>query len=235
MDARDTWDRLWSNRIDGQPAGVRVNYRNRIIFSKLSEIVQLDGLSVVELGAGSGTLSYLVRTIGNAKHVTMVDRSSKAIQYSKQLFDSVAGVEWYEQDLFDHKRHYDLVVSVGLLEHFKDSEQMRVVEAHASLAPRVAIIVPACSLWNFRRMRAETTLQKYGWQFPLSLTRLDELFRGCNLSVVHNRRFMPSYGMPLTNRRMFGKPFTWLFNTFLPNSLGGLVLCYGIRPDMARS
>lgn len=225
----DTWDKLWSHRIKVNPAGIRINYRNRMIFNELSRIVCLEGLNVVELGAGSGILSYLMLSVGNAKHVTMVDQSAKAVQYSKRMFDSIDGAEWFEQDLFDHKGCYDLAVSVGLLEHFHDGEQMRVVEAHASLASGVAIIVPACSIWNSRRMRAQNTILKYGWQMPMSIDQLNDLFRRCGISIVHNKRFMPSYGMPLTNKRIVGRPLTLLFDSMLPRSFGGLALCYGSR------
>ncbi len=233
-DSRATWDSLWFSKMGVRPGGFRPNLHNRFIFSTLSQIVQLEGLNVVELGAGSGILSYLIRSIGKANSVTMIDRSAKAIEYSKSLFDSLEGAQWREQDLFEARGHYDLAVSVGLLEHFKGEEQVRVVEVHASLAPRVAIVVPACSIWNARRMQAKKTLQKYGWQMPLSTDHLQDLFNKCGLSVVHNARFMPSYGMPFTNRRIIGKALSSLSNAFLPALSGGLVLCYGMNPDLCK-
>ena len=91
VDNNDTWDRLWSQRMRIKPGGVRTTLYNRFIFSRLSIIVPLKGLNVVEFGAGSGKLSYLLFSLGNAKQVRMVDRSTKAIEYSKYLFNSLTG------------------------------------------------------------------------------------------------------------------------------------------------
>ncbi len=164
----ETWERLWSSKMASGKSNAQVNSVSLVIYKRLSRHMQCNGMRTVELGAGTGSLSYAMLRDGRADHVTLVDRSESAIELSRQLFRDSSQVTWHCEDFFEHQGHYDLAVSAGVLEHFGQIERSMLVGVHAKLANHVAIIVPADTRWNSHRMAQERTMKLYGWQEPMN-------------------------------------------------------------------
>jgi cyclopropane fatty-acyl-phospholipid synthase-like methyltransferase len=118
--------------------------------------------SILELGCGSGsTLKQLQRLSGATCYG--VDRCEPVIEAAKR---SSPGLHLEVKDLFalDYPdKAYDLVYSIGLLEHFQHEDQLRLLALHARLARRsIALMTPADSLlmnsilWVNRDLRGRT-------------------------------------------------------------------------------
>jgi len=225
----ETWERLWSSAVTRSQTHEQPNSVSLLIYKQMSRHVQCNGLRTVELGAGTGSLSYAMLYSGQAQHVTLVDRSESAIELSRKLFRDSSQVTWHREDFFEHQGHYDLAVSAGVLEHFGQVERKALVDVHAQLADHVAIIVPADTRWNRHRMAQESTMKRYGWQEPMNAEEMVTLFESVGLRVVACERFLPRYGFPGTGIRKLGRVIGWLAQRCLPSSAGGLLLCYGVR------
>lgn len=225
----ETWENLWSSKIASRQSHEQPNDVSLVIYNQLSRHIRCNGLRTVELGAGTGSLSYIMLRDGRAAHVTLIDRSESAIEISRKLFHDSARVTWNREDFFEHQGHYDLVVSAGVLEHFGQVERKALVDVHARLADHVVIIVPADTRWNRHRMAQEQTMKLYGWQEPMNAEEMTTLFESAGLRVVACERFLPSYGFPGTGIRKVGRVIGWLAQRCLPSSAGGLLLCYGVR------
>jgi len=80
--SQNVWDSgRWSRVTE-----VTIDFMTRYIIEHMLERVSFSGKTMIELGAGTGRLSYLALRYG-AKKVTLIDSSRKAIELSKCLFE----------------------------------------------------------------------------------------------------------------------------------------------------
>lgn len=135
----ELWDRAWQREVTPErdaydrareEAGVRWKRTDRLIDRRLGGF---DGLSVIELGAGAGTVAACMAARG--ANVTVLDYSMKALARSRQFFER-AGItgEFVEANALALPRPlrgaYDVSMSHGLAEHFTGAERARIVAAH---------------------------------------------------------------------------------------------------------
>lgn len=113
-----------------------------------SKILSMSGPvgSVLELGCGTGSTLKQISARTHARCVG-VDRSADALDAARQKYPDMT---FDVADIFDlpfEKKSFDLVYSVGLLEHFTRAEQLQLLDIHAAYAKKyVALMVPADSL-----------------------------------------------------------------------------------------
>jgi SAM-dependent methyltransferase len=93
----------------------------------------LDGLRVVEIGAGRGLNALLFAKLG--AQATLLDNSPVALAQAKELFDAHSvPVELVEADLFELpdavRGAFDVSMSYGLCEHVLGERRQGVVDAH---------------------------------------------------------------------------------------------------------
>lgn len=121
---------------------------------KLSEPSQ----RILELGSGTGGLSVALAKAG--RKVTLLDFSSGALYFSREVFLSVgACAEFIQADVRKrlpfNDNYFDLVFSSGLLEHMEDEEIQMVIDESArvscawviSLVPNGASIFYRLGKW----------------------------------------------------------------------------------------
>ena len=155
----DRWDNLWKKRhVSGS-----VGRYNILSFNEIKRHINLNGLNTIEVGCGTGQLSLLLSK--KVKSVTLLDYSENALKLTKELFgmQCITNCSFVQDDLFDlhHDKKYDLVISSGLLEHFKGKEQVDCLNIHKYLAKKngyVVIIAPSNTFFNERVFRI--------WWFP---------------------------------------------------------------------
>lgn len=168
---------------------VRILKRNNLKFNKS-----------IELGAGTGQLSLILKKLGFVKEVYLVDAEKKASEISKKLFK-----EFKEEcnvitlDLLDldySKDYFDLCFSGGLIEHFKGKEQEEVINSHSRIAKHIIFQFPykSKSYWVMRKL---ITLKEGKWPFgyeePLSRIHALRLVNKRNLIVEDDDyHYLPS-------------------------------------------
>jgi len=220
MEENHNWDRCWE-----ESPVAEFDFLTRLIFEKMEGAVSFKGRSVLELGCGTGRLSFLARQSGAAE-VTLVDSSPKAIGIARELFQGIENAEIIEGD-FRHlelDRSYDIVFSSGVVEHFHTGEIEDVVRLHQRYSrDTVLTIVPAGPHYNNLRMKRPESIRLYGWQKPLTGSRMATLFRGAGINLLINRKFYPFYAVPrLHDNRFINKVFRPL-----ERFMGGLLLTSG--------
>ena len=223
MTEKHNWDRCWE-----ESPTVEFDFLTRLIFKEMEDSVSFRGRSVLELGCGTGRLSFLAMQSG-ASEVTLVDSSHKAIGIAQQLFHGIENVEIIEGDFrsLQLDRSYDIVFSSGVVEHFTTGEIEEVVKLHQHYSRETVLtIVPAGPHYNNLRMKRSESIRLYGWQRPHTGYRMANLFHGAGINVLINRKFYPLYAVP----RVYSNQFLGSLFRPLERFIGGLLLTAGRVP-----
>jgi cyclopropane fatty-acyl-phospholipid synthase-like methyltransferase len=224
----DIWEKTWSKM------RVEIGYQQELIFKEIINHISFKNKSILELGSGMGRLSCLMKTKGEADCISLVDLSDKALQKARILFSGHQKISYIKEDALYYKsdKKYDIVFSSGTLEHFNEYERIILIKNHRKNSNKtVILVVPSDTIFNKRRMKKEKTIQKYGWQDPISCKQMAYYFQQAGLTVTENYRFLNSYGMPFISRgpiRKYIRPMVDGIKMISP-ILGGLVLTIGVK------
>jgi len=217
----NVWDEKW-----GHTAKTKLDFSTRRIFAELQKVISFQGKTVLELGCGTGRLSFLALESGAAS-TTLVDNSQPALQLAKDFIGDNPKARFIQSDIrsLSPELRADFVLSSGLVEHFKGKELNQVIQIHRRLAKeKVLILVPASPHYNDIRMRREKSQHEYGWQRPFTKWGLRRALRRNQLQVVVLRRFFVTYGMKdLTERKKWERLLQPL-----ESWIGGLLLAVAI-------
>ncbi len=225
-DSAQVWNRTWSSR-----KGVAFDLNTRVIFKNIAREISFEGKSILELGCGSGRLSYLASQAG-AETITLVDFSEEALRIAKNLFAGIDKVTFIKANLLNLTlpKKYDIVFSSGVVEHFRDEELPLAIEAHARYSREyVVIVVPSDTAFNKRSSVLPQNIKLYGYEKPMSSRQMKRLFEKAGISTKRIRRFHPMYGVPLEN--IYGLSnlralLTWALQP-IESLQGGLLLGVG--------
>ena len=146
----------------------RIFKRNNLRFNKS-----------IELGAGTGQFSLILKKLGFIKEVYLVDIEKGALEMAKNLFkefDEECNI--IHSDLLDLKevkeyknQSFDVCFSGGLIEHFIGHEQEEVIKTHLDIAKEVILQFPYDSktYWAMRNIITKTKGKwPFGYEYPLS-------------------------------------------------------------------
>lgn len=136
------FDDLWAEEtLSGTLSQLKINSELEV-FSNMLYIIRekfedFKGLKVIELGAGVGKVSLLLSMAG--AEITLLDRSEEAKKQCKELFSSLGlkSPNYLIGDIFNLDNSlmnkYDISLSFGLVEHFKDKMRLDSIKAHHSV------------------------------------------------------------------------------------------------------
>jgi SAM-dependent methyltransferase len=184
------WDSLWSQVQDISVVGL-----DREIWRQLSGSICFRQKSVLELGCGRGLQSRFALEAG-ARCATLVDSSPEALRLAQLLLSDVGDVAFVQQDLlqFRAERKFDIVLSSGVVEHFRGEELQRCLQVHRDHARElVAIVVPSTPHVNELCCRTRRFRDTFGYERPISVRRMASLLRGVGLRPRVLKRFFPLY------------------------------------------
>lgn len=227
---KNRWDTLWrTHRVSD-----KITRFNLLSFYEIKKHINLSGLNTIEVGCGTGSLSLLFSQV--AKSVTLLDYTENSLKLAKELFQTrgISNCSFAQDDLFDlhHNKKYDLVISSGLLEHFKGKELLTCLKAHKYLAKKngyVVIIAPSDTWFNAKRCHNPENIKLYGYWRPISKEKMLQLFNDVDLSPVVIKRFDFSYGLKPWELAFVVEILYYKTNLYakiplLDNVLGGLML-----------
>ncbi len=122
----------------------------KLLFKKgglpLEERKALDALSwrgkrVLDVGCGTGLMAFEIARRG-AKEVVGIDFSKKAIDEASALYRAPR-LSFREEDIKDHTGSYDVIVSLGTLEHMDDPfAALKLFKKHLRPGGRILITSP---------------------------------------------------------------------------------------------
>ncbi|RKY90267.1 hypothetical protein DRQ15_07795 [candidate division KSB1 bacterium] len=193
MDNTSIWDKTWL-----QKKNIKIDEMSIEIYRYLQRYVDFDKKSVLELGCGAGRLSFLIAQNAIQKMI-LVDSSSRALERARSLLGKRSNITFVKSDLFqlDLSEKFDIVISSGVIEHFKKERLKECIKKHIQFSKEnVILIAPSSPHWNDFRVRMKSTLAVYGWQAPISKRQIREIINQTDSKVVVLKRFSPLYGLP---------------------------------------
>ncbi len=219
------WDRgRWAN-VDS----VTFDFMTHYIMERLSSRVSFKNKTVLELGAGTGRLSYLALKAG-ARHVTLVDSSQKAVALAASLFVHEKPNEYsiVKGGIFEFPEtpRYDIVLSSGVVEHFREGDRARVIRKHVECSQEDCLIIhPTRTLYSFLFNNFPLSIRLYGYQESFSDKEMNICIESLNCtSTVSHERFHTFYTVPLLHN--WERLNRALDQSFFGRRYGGLTLTH---------
>lgn len=171
-------------------------YRNwkHTIHMVSNQGIPFDKLSVAEVGSGTGTFSLTMALLGAS--VTLIDFNEKSLAKAEAIYRLYGcNVKLVKADCLDLpsdeiKGKFDIVVSMGLAEHFTGGQRERVILYHKLLLKEsgfVSILVPNRFSPFYRLMKAFREVTGT-WQISIEIP-----FSAGELRSIAERHFNKSY------------------------------------------
>lgn len=177
------WGGFWSRRSPLEMFVWRIYEKYRCgSYMQILKKVDLTGKSIIELGGGSGQLLGLLSKKKGAIAL-VVDNNEEAYEFYKNS-GAKLGVKYLKVDMFKHSGKYDVVMSDGLIEHFKKNERQKVLSIHKRLMKKngfAMIFVPKNS-WHVRNLLAF----KNGYEKKFSADELKDEVEKAGLKVINS-------------------------------------------------
>ena len=212
VSGRTDWDRYYR-----RPAPT-AQWSRSIMAKRLAQVIgawapRADRGTILEIGGGNSCfLPGLMERFSWAEYA-ILDNSAEGMRLARERFAPAYGerMRYFERDVFDASglpHTYDVVLSVGLIEHFSDEEIRSLVRFHADrVRPDgiVVIAVPTPTVF-YRAIRGLAEVLGL-WQFPderpIRLDALEGLMRQAGLEVVFGRILWTQL---LTQALVVGRP-----------------------------
>ena len=218
---------VWDNGIWALVKDVKFDFMTLYIMEHILSSAVLEGKTLLELGSGTGRLSYLALKHGASK-VVLVDSSEKAITLSRNLFASEqpGKYEIHQANILDFsaQHKFDIVISSGVIEHFKGEDRYRIIAAHLNNAKGCCVIIhPTKTLYSSFFNNFIISKKLYGYQESFSDQEMDSIIRAERVNChAHHSRFHLFYTVPLLHNK------EWLNRsidkTAIGSGYGGLTL-----------
>lgn len=255
------WDDIWAHRslppaVNPHLPGLN-NYVNRQfhgLFKKTFSSLQTEGKLLIEIGCGnSAWLAYFVKEYGF--QVTGIDYSEIGCrQAEKILANNGATGKIVCADFFsppaDLLGHFDVVVSMGVVEHFRDTEQG--IAALAKFARPGGLIVtsiPNLVGW-IGWIQKQIQRAVYDIHVPLDPARLATAHKAQNLEIISSDYFLTGnwniinleswregrFYRALIRLRSWASKATFIFSALIPGFKAGrrtasYILCIARKPE----
>ena len=145
----------------------------------------------LEIGAGTGSYSLVLKKLGMVKEVYLLDYSEEALKIAKKAFKkhNVKGhfILGNALNLPFKDKFFDLTISGGLLEHFNEKEQLKIISEEKRVSKYVLNQVPISTL-GYWALRLAITLIKGKWPFgyekPMSKKILKRLYENEGIEII---------------------------------------------------
>jgi 2-polyprenyl-3-methyl-5-hydroxy-6-metoxy-1,4-benzoquinol methylase len=178
----ELWDNLWKETSEEEDKYNLSREENSIRWQRIEKEIKKNfkdfkNLKVIEVGAGGGT-NCLLFAKRKAK-VTILDFSKNALKRSKEFFKrNNCKADFILADALKLpkklEKKYDVSMSFGLVEHFKNDDRKKIIKSHFDLIKDnglVIISVPNKSNFPYRihkLIMQSLRLWKFGEEYPYS-------------------------------------------------------------------
>lgn len=189
----ETWKDLWKNYQDinsvtiiNEPGGMLL--RSEFI-GILLKYFDLRNKSVLDVGTGTG--QYCIELALRGAECTGIDKDPGSIDLANRIANDyqIKNCIFEEKDLYDFdKPGFDIVISMGVLEHLNDSEIINMLKKMKSLGKYIIIGVPYSDSDIYKLSKLYS--QKKGtWEygFERDFLTLSGLFKEAGLSIFHEQ------------------------------------------------
>lgn len=188
------WDFFWK-RVEKHPLFLRFLYFIHMKkYFKLLDPLKLEQINILELGAGTGSISYeLNKRYGGT--ATLVDNNPAALTLHHKLIKDKKNLQYLDTDFFKTElpRQYDLVFSDGLLEHFPDKGI--IIDLHKKFVKPGGWILFFALQRNFFNSFLALGEKKMGYSEPIAFKECITLFEKKGLKVCGTVSYFFEYGI----------------------------------------
>lgn len=190
------WDKLWKNKLNKILIKLNIKgnyYLNAKLFEEiLKRTVLLN--SSIEIGSGTGRLSYNLSN--KFKNCYVLDKSQDALDLSLELTKKKNNIHPICHDIFNFQTDdtFDVVASVGLLEHFSPDKMEQISEIQLKITSpkgKTLIAVPAYSPKRSSKIQEKNMQKKYGYQDPEAEFQIEKFLRENKHS--YQKLYIPTY------------------------------------------
>jgi SAM-dependent methyltransferase len=107
----------------------------RILINLMKKYSSNKELTIIELGGANSCFYKGIRKNLRVKEYTIIDNNEFGLEKTKQSFGDDKTLKMFNQDVLDIKfqEKTDIVFSVGLIEHFSESDIETVIQNHYNL------------------------------------------------------------------------------------------------------
>lgn len=206
-ESKHKWNVVWKNDLRGRKNSLLANLLeiapwlvpypspfNYFLKSWLKEHLDISNMRILEIG-GAGSLGLVLGR--NSKEYVLIDYSEEAIERARRVMRNVPCSSCILEDMFNYNPSelFDLVVSLGLIEHFFGNEKEKCLDAHIRLSRRyVCIGGPADSPINWWNHFKYERTKVYPSQRPISEKELFNLCLKARLTPLAMTRLDSGYG-----------------------------------------
>lgn len=156
----------------------------------LQAIIETKAKRILEVGAGTGTMSIFLSQLGRS--VVTLDNDPQLIELARQTKDQLGGrneiVPGDALHLPFPDNSFDLVFHQGLLEHFSDEQIRGLIREHLRVAPVVLVSVPN-NFYPRKDFGDERLMSKRQWEQILAPFKV-------SLSHNYSLKILPKWYLP---------------------------------------
>jgi len=168
---KTNWDQYYNS-----PA-ITASITRKITTRKLTSLIRkfytasLEDANILELGGANSCFYDSLWFSFKPKTYTIIDNNEVGLERFKESHPESKNTFLVKQDLLNDRiildQKYDIVFSVGLVEHFSPEETQKIIRSHFNLLNPGGIVVIAfpISTWLYRTARR--VIEYFGlWAFP---------------------------------------------------------------------
>lgn len=165
----------WYDGFSAHQARIGINIRHRTILKNARRAGLRNGMHVLEIGCGIGSVTSLLAKANTRGTVLGVDISPKSIELARRNLASHKNVRFLVSDMSNFRQNdrFDLVVLPDVIEHIPVEQHpalFATIAAHLAPNGRVLINVPNAQLLEYLHKHKPQTLQVIDQ--PIHLDRL---------------------------------------------------------------
>lgn len=192
------WNSLWKSyqnidsvSIMNEPGGMLL--RSEFI-GILLKYFDLRNKSVLDVGTGTG--QYCIELALRGARCEGIDKDPESIELANRIANDyqINNCIFREIDLFDFKKYepkderYDIVFNMGLLEHFDDSQIVKMLKEMRRLGNYVIAGIPYGGSDTYKLSKSYSQ-EKGTWEygFERDFLTLSDLFKEAGLSMLHEQ------------------------------------------------
>lgn len=156
----------------------------------INKILSYEPQRVLEIGAGSATMSIFLSYLGI--RVTAIDKDKRLLKIQKkttEYYNSKIKIKYADAFRLPYKKNsFDLIFHQGLLEHFENGDIYKLLDEQLRVAPIIIFSVPN-NFYFGKDFGDERLMTKGQWE---------KILKDYNLvySTNYSKKFFPRFYLP---------------------------------------
>ena len=187
------WNSLWKNYQNIDSKAILNEPGGMLIRSELTGVLlkyfDLKNKNVLEVGTGTG--QYCIELALRGAVCTGIDKDPESIKLANRITNDyqVNNCVFKERDLYYfNESNFDIVLSMGILEHFSDKEIVDMLKEMGKLGKYVVVGVPysGSDIYKISRLYSQ---KKNTWEygFERDFLTLTDLFKEAGMSLLYEQ------------------------------------------------